>query len=215
MNAVLSIGRTGEHWREIPETFSEWNSVFQRYNRWSKAGVWERVFHALSGDQDFEYVMIDSTIVRAPALRWCNRGTQETEVHRRSKGGLTTKLHAAVDGPDNPLRFILTPGQASDYTQVEPLPAGFPLQNIIADKGYDSKKIVDTVELTGAKAVIPPRSCVKDPREPDFALYAERDRIECFFSKLKHYRVIATRYAKRARNFASLIYLAASMLWIK
>ncbi len=56
---------------------------------------------------------------------------------------------------------------------------------------------------------------VKDPRETDFALYAERYSIEGFFNRLKHYRAIATRYAKRARNFASLIYLPASMLWMK
>jgi putative transposase len=65
VDAVLWIARTGAHWRELPEPFGEWNSVFQRYNRWSKAGVWERMFRALSGDPDFEYVMIDSTIVRA------------------------------------------------------------------------------------------------------------------------------------------------------
>lgn len=92
---------------------------------------------------------------------------------------------------------------------------GFSAQNVIADKGYDSKKIVDAVERSGAKAVIPPRSCVKNPRQTDFALYAERHRVECFFSKLKHYRAVATRYAKRARNFASLIYLAASILWLR
>ena len=65
VDAVLWIARTGAHWRELPEQFGDWNSVFQRYNRWSKAGVWESVFRALSGDPDFEYVMIDSTIVRA------------------------------------------------------------------------------------------------------------------------------------------------------
>jgi transposase len=93
--------------------------------------------------------------------------------------------------------------------------AGFPAQNVLADKGYDSQKIVDAVEQSGAKAVIPPRSCVKNPRDTDFDMYAERYRIECFFNRLKHDRAVATRYATRARNFASLIYLAASMLWMK
>lgn len=65
VDAVLWIARTGAHWRELPASFGAWNSVFQRYNRWSKARVWERVFRQLSRDPDFEYVMIDSTIVRA------------------------------------------------------------------------------------------------------------------------------------------------------
>ena len=86
---------------------------------------------------------------------------------------------------------------------------------MIADKGYDSYAIGEAIERSGAKAVIPPRACVKEPCETDFALYAERSRIECFFNKLKHSRAIATRYAKRVRNFTSLIYLAASVLWMK
>lgn len=73
-----------------------------------------------------------------------------------------------MDGLGNPLRFILTPGQASDSRQAEPLLAGFPAQNVLADKGYDSQKIVDAVEQSSAKAVIPPRSCVKNPRDTDF-----------------------------------------------
>jgi transposase len=115
----------------------------------------------------------------------------------------------------NPLRFILTPGQVSDYTQAELLLAGFPAQNVLADKGYDSQKIVDAVEKSKAQAVIPPRSHIKNQRKCDFVMYAERHRIECFFSKLKHYRGVATRYCKRARNFAALIYLAAAMLWMR
>ena len=63
--------------------------------------------------------------------------------------------------------------------------------------------------------MIPPRTCVNTPRPTDFTLYAERDRIECFFNRLTHYGAVATRYAKRARNFASLIDRAATMLWVK
>lgn len=110
------------------------------------------------------------------------------------------------------MRFILTGGQGSDYTQALPLIEGFRVQAVLADKGYDSDEIVGRIATMGAQAIIPPRSNRKNPRECDFALYAERHRIECFFSKLKHYRGIATRYCKRARNFQSLIYLAAAVI---
>ncbi len=93
--------------------------------------------------------------------------------------------------------------------------AGFPAQYVIADTGYDSQTIVEAVERAGDQAVIPSRAGVKHPRDPDFTLYAERYRIECFFNRLKHYRAIATRDAKRARNFTSVIYRAATMLWMK
>ncbi len=65
VDAVLWIARTGSHWRELPPEFGNWNSVFQRFNRWSAKGVWERLFEALAGDPDFEYVTMDATIVRA------------------------------------------------------------------------------------------------------------------------------------------------------
>jgi len=86
---------------------------------------------------------------------------------------------------------------------------------VIADKGQDSQKIVDAVEETGAQAVIPPRSHIQHPRSCGFSLYAERGRVESFFNKLKHDRGIATRYCKRARNFAALIYLASALIWMK
>ena len=65
VEGVLWIARTGSPWRDLPAVFGEWNSVFQRFSRWSRGGVWHRIFAALSDDPDFEYAIIDSTIVRA------------------------------------------------------------------------------------------------------------------------------------------------------
>jgi len=65
VEAVLWIARTGSPWRDLPAQFGKWNSIFVRFNRWSKTGVWQRIFAALSDDPDFEYLIIDSTIVRA------------------------------------------------------------------------------------------------------------------------------------------------------
>ena len=65
VEAVLWIVRTGSPWRDLPEAFGEWNSVFRRFSRWSHKGVWQRIFAAMSDDPDFEYLIVDSTIVRA------------------------------------------------------------------------------------------------------------------------------------------------------
>src|SRR5258707_10072694 len=62
---VLWIARTGSPWRDLPSAFGNWNSVWRRFDRWSQSGVWHRIFSALAGDPDFEYLIIDSTIVRA------------------------------------------------------------------------------------------------------------------------------------------------------
>lgn len=65
VEGVLWIVRTGSPWRDLPEAFGEWNSVFRRFSRWSRKGVWQRIFAAMSDDPDFEYLIVDSTIVRA------------------------------------------------------------------------------------------------------------------------------------------------------
>jgi transposase len=64
VEAVLWMARTGAPWRDLPEAFGNWNSVFRRFRRWATKGVFERIFQALSGDPDFEYALIDGTIVR-------------------------------------------------------------------------------------------------------------------------------------------------------
>ena len=65
VEGVLWIVRTGAPWRDLPEVFGDWNSVFRRFSRWSKKGIWDRIFAAMSDDPDFEYLIVDSTIVRA------------------------------------------------------------------------------------------------------------------------------------------------------
>jgi transposase len=65
VEGVLWIVRTGSPWRDLPEAFGEWNSVFRRFSRWSRKGVWHRLFEAMADDPDFEYLIVDSTIIRA------------------------------------------------------------------------------------------------------------------------------------------------------
>jgi putative transposase len=84
IEGVLWIARTGSPWRDLPEPFGEWNSVFRRFSRWSQKGVWLRVFEALSDDPDFEYLIVDSTIVRA-----------HQHAAGAKKGGLKLKPSAA------------------------------------------------------------------------------------------------------------------------
>ena len=65
VESVLWIVRTGAPWRDLPEAFGAWNSAFRRFSRWSAKGVWQRIFAAMADDPDFEYLIVDSTIVRA------------------------------------------------------------------------------------------------------------------------------------------------------
>ena len=65
VNGVLWVLRSGAHWHDLPERYGKWKSVHTRFSRWAKAGVWERVFKVLTADRKNEYLMIDTTLVRA------------------------------------------------------------------------------------------------------------------------------------------------------
>ena len=65
VESVLWIVRTGASWRDLPEAFGAWNSAFRRFSRWNAKGVWQRIFAAMADDADFEYLIVDSTMVRA------------------------------------------------------------------------------------------------------------------------------------------------------
>lgn len=112
----------------------------------------------------------------------------------------------------NPVDFIVTAGQVADCTQAVQLLSGHAPRQVLADKGYDTDAILGAIKDCGAEPVIPPKSNRKIQREYDKALYKERNLIERFFSKLKHYRRIATRYEKNLSNFKSLIALACAAI---
>ena len=117
-----------------------------------------------------------------------------------------------ADALGNPVRLILTGGNAHDMSQAEALIRGIPTEHVIADKGYDSDAFVRTIEAGGAKAVIPSRKNRLKPRELDAHLYKERNQVERLFARLKQCRRVATRYEKTARNYLAFCQLASVMI---
>ena len=120
-----------------------------------------------------------------------------------------------MDALGNPLRASLTKGQVHDVTQAEALTADIVTGAILADKGYDAESFIQSLKLRGIAAVIPPKLNRKVQRQCDFALYAERNLVERFFNHIKHFRGIATRYEKTARNFLAGIHLVCALAWLK
>jgi transposase len=96
---------------------------------------------------------------------------------------------------------MLTAGQDHDLACAEPLLENTNPGAVIADKAYDADALIDKLTKQGTTPVIPPKANREDQRECDFALYCERNLIERFFNKIKHFRGIATRYDKLARNY--------------
>lgn len=109
----------------------------------------------------------------------------------------------------------MTPGQASDLSQAEPLLENIDPQAFLADKAYDADRLVLSLEQRGIKPVIPPKANRLVKRHCDFALYRERNLVERFFNTLKHFRAIATRYDKLARNFLAAVHLVGAIILLK
>ncbi|WP_107407689.1 IS5 family transposase [Streptomyces sp. BpilaLS-43] len=138
INGILFRVRTGIPWRDLPERFGRWKTVYERHRRWSADGTWDRVLRSVQADADlagridWSMVSVDSTSCRAhqhaagarkkkphvPKKRTTPRHHRPDEGLGRSRGGLTCKIHLAGEGSCRPMAFLLTPGQWGDASQM-------------------------------------------------------------------------------------------------
>jgi transposase len=134
----------------------------------------------------------------------------------RSRGGLTTKIHALVDAAGLPIALKLTEGQAHDgrsaQDMLEQMQVG---QILLADRAYDCDAMRRALAERGAWANVKPMPNRKNvPAFSDY-LYRHRNLVERFFNKLKHFRGVATRYDKRADNYLAGVKLASARIWMR
>ena len=134
----------------------------------------------------------------------------------RSRGGMSTKIHALVDAAGLPVRIALTPGQASDVHGADMLLNHLAAGSVLlGDKGYDADWIREKIEAQGAAPNIPDKSNRKKKHCFSKVLDKERNKVERFFNKIKHFRRIATRYEKLGANFLAMVKLAAIRIWLR
>jgi transposase len=133
----------------------------------------------------------------------------------RSRGGLTTKIHALVDADGRPIRLELTPGQAGDAPMAATLLENLaPGATLIADRAYDTNAIRDLAAEHGAWANIPPRSIRKGSFSFSTWVYRQRNLVERFFNRIKQFRGLATRYDRKPENYLAALKLAATRIWL-
>ena len=214
IEAIYWMSRTGAQWRELHDKYGNWNSVFKRFNAWSKKNIWGKLLQFCIKDPDLEYVMIDATIVRAHACA-AGYGNQKTEGLGRSVGGFTSKIHAKVDALGNPLQFIITPGQTSDVTQAKYLLQDVFDSDVLADKAYGSIEVHSQLKNQRCLAIIPSKKNSINSVRYDKHIYKERHVIECFFSKIKYFRRIFSRFDKSARNFKAFLSFVGACIWLR
>ena len=181
LNGILWILRTGAPWRDLPERYGPWGTVYTRFSRWTKQGIWANVFEQISTDSDDESKMLDSTVIRAHQHAAGAIGGQGNQALGRSSGGFSTKIHAVVDALGYPVEIELSAGQVHDSVPAKDLLTDQKAEYVIADKAYDCNDLIELIESQGSEAVIPSRRNRKEQRDYDKHIYKERHLVEIFF----------------------------------
>ncbi|MFE9443985.1 IS5 family transposase [Streptomyces sp. NPDC006602] len=257
IDGVLWRLRTGAPWRDLPERYGPWQTVYERFARWESDGTWAALLkHVHVRDEAVGRVewtvSVDSTVNRAhqhAAGARKKRSPDEDKLEDpqrsaarqalgRSRGGLTTKVHLAVDGRGLPLSIVLTPGNVNDSTVFETVMDGIRVprtgpgrprrrpDRVLADKAHSSRVIRAGLRRRGIKATIPERSDQIDNRRrrgslggrrPPFdpEAYKHRNVVERCFSRLKQFRAVATRFDKLASRYEAGLHPGSLILWLR
>src|SRR5262249_52722834 len=175
VNEIFWVLRSGAQWRDLPTDFGPYTTCYNRFVRWRRAGVWGRIMDALAIAHDASVQMIDTSIVRVHQHGACIIRNRRQSMGR-SRGGLTSKIHAVVDTNGLPVRLALTAGEAHDNRVADKLLSRLKFGSmLLADRGYDADWIRGFVATKGALANIPPRC---NRREPIcFSPYLYRARV--------------------------------------
>lgn len=237
INAIVFVLRTGIPWRDLPEEFGSFKTVYNRFRRWVKSGLWRRVFEALvsrlrkSGDIDFELWCVDGTVIRAHRVasgaRKENLSSEENAAKQalgRSRGGYSTKLHLLTDGQGVPIGITATPGQRNEAPEFEHVMQACLIKTfrkanrpkcLAADKAYSSRTIREYIAKLDVKDVIPTRSNESRSDHFDKSTYKKRNIVERSIGWLKEYRRVATRYEKLVENYLAMAYIAIARRILK
>src|SRR5215203_4874119 len=224
LSAILWRHQNGAKWRAVPEALGPWWRAAQIFTRWGpgwrlgtppepRSGAWGQTRHGVPGRHQ-----------RAGSPeggRGSSKGGSQAERdHRealgRSRGGYGTKACVIADASGRAIAFRIAPGQAHELPHAIPLLDQLPSvpQWVVGDRGYTSHGFREHIWSIGARPAIPPQRHEAPVACPDW-IYANRNRVERLWARLKEWRAVATRYEKTASSFMSVLCLAATLDHLK
>ena len=210
--------RTGCPWRDLACAPIHWRTVYGYFVRWREANLWERILQALRKRAHGRLCFIDASYIRVHQSGANPCGGQPAQALGVSRGGLTTKIHALVDGQGRALKILLSAGNVADIKMAPALVADLRREDcaaLVADKGYDS----DALRALLVEADIFPCLGVSRKRVHKRLFhkgyYRRRHHVENFFAKLKRHRRVSTRYDKLASSFLAFVSLSSILHWLE
>ena len=215
LEAMIYVLRTGIPWRDMPDRFANWSSVYSRWRRWIACGLWAKVLAVLTRGARGTTRFVDSTYIKLHQDGTNPVGGQLAQGIGLTKGGLNTKLTALVDSYGHAVSLSLQPGQCSEIQAVEPHLCLLRGRTLVGDKGFDADHLRERVRIIGGETCIPRRKNCTGRRPFRRRLYHRRHRIENFFCRIKRHRRLSTRYDKLAITFFAFVQLTAILDWLK
>ena len=215
VEAILYILRTGIPWRDLPQRFGSWSTVYSRWRRWIAKGIWSRMLSVLALRAHGTTRFADSTHIKLHQDGAGPPGGQDSQGIGKTKGGLNTKLTVLVDSRGRAVSLSVHAGPRNDVKAVESHLCLLRGRTLVADKGFDSDNLRSLVYEQNGDCCIPRRARCGGQRPFRRRLYRRRHRVENFFCRIKRHRRISTRYDKLASTFFAFVQLATILDWLK
>ena len=129
--------------------------------------------------------------------------------------GFSRKIHVVTEAKGRSLMLTITLGQSADIEQADALLSDINAEAVAADKAYDADALVVQLQAKGIHVVIPSRANRNPSREYDRDVYKQRNAIERFFGKIKHYRRVFSRFEKTCRNCKAMLHFVSALIWLR
>lgn len=157
VTAMFYVLRTGVPWRDLPVRFGPWSSVYTRFRRWQRAGLFARLLAFASAPAAGQLRHVDCSHIKLHQHGANPRGGQEAQAIGRTKGGINTKLAAVVDARGRAVGLCLAPGQRHDLRAIDPLLPCLRRRRAVADKGFDYDSLRSRLHHQRSRVCIPRR----------------------------------------------------------
>lgn len=214
LSGIVYVIKQGLQWKDAPVGYGLHKTLYNRFIRWSRTGVFDRIFAALAGQGPKpQRIMSDATHLKAhrTAASLLKQGMFPVSLGR-TKGGLNSKLHIVCNQDGKTICLLLSEGQMSDYKGAALLLPVLPdTQELIVDRDYDADWFWQAFHERKIKACISPRKGKNTHIHFDRQLYWHCHKIKNLFAKLKDWQRIATHYDRCAHTYFCAICIAATM----